>query len=436
MTKPMATSVREKWAIYSVFGATAISLIGNQLSQLAIPWFILITTGSAVQTGLTAAAGIVPVVLAGFFGGALVDRMGYKRTTVIADIASGATVAFIPLLYGFDLLPFWLLLMLVFLGALLDTPGMTARQALLPELAEAAGLSLERATSLLQIVERATRMIGAPLAGLLIAWFGAENVLWFDSVSFAVSALIIGVAVPVTLAPKVDAQAPEQDQEKPLGYFGELKEGMRFILRDALIFMLLLTVMITNGLSAARTGVVYPVFAQHVYGFALALGLMFSAEGIGAIVGTLLYGAIGERYSKRKLFIFGFMISNLTIFALIFYPWLPIVLALQAFAGIVGGPINPIMGTILFKRVPNNMRGRIMGVGKAGAVVAMPMGVMLAGVLIEATNLRIALLAVGLCYLVTTTGLLFSRALREMDEEPDAHQSVEETPSRLEPVSE
>src|SRR6266540_7286317 len=118
--------------LYSLFIANAISLVGSVFSLIAIPWFVLQTTGSATQTGITGFFNVLPVVLAGFFGGTLVDRLGYKRTSIIADIASGITTALIPLLYftiGFE---FWQLMVLVFLGALLDTPGSTARSALVP----------------------------------------------------------------------------------------------------------------------------------------------------------------------------------------------------------------------------------------------------------------------------------------------------------------
>ena len=124
--------------LYSLFLANAISLVGNVFSLIAIPWFVLQTTGSATQTGITGFFTILPVVLAGFFGGTLIDRLGYKRTSIIADLASCVTTALIPILYITIGLEFWQLIILVLLGALLDAPGGTARAALLPELAEQA----------------------------------------------------------------------------------------------------------------------------------------------------------------------------------------------------------------------------------------------------------------------------------------------------------
>ncbi len=84
---------KNRFPIISLLAANAISLVGNMLSAIAIPWFVLQTTGSATQTGITGFFTVMPVVLAGLFGGTLVDRLGYKRNSNIADIATGDTTA-------------------------------------------------------------------------------------------------------------------------------------------------------------------------------------------------------------------------------------------------------------------------------------------------------------------------------------------------------
>ena len=66
-------------------------MTGNQLALLAIPWFVLATTGSAIQTGITAFFTLLPTVLATFFGGTFVDRFGFKASSIVSDIASGVT---------------------------------------------------------------------------------------------------------------------------------------------------------------------------------------------------------------------------------------------------------------------------------------------------------------------------------------------------------
>src|SRR5438128_1193039 len=119
--------------------ADSISLAGNRFTNIAIPWYVLATTGSAARMGVVGFVGLVPTVIAAGAGGALVDRVGHKRISVLADIVSGVSVAAIPLLDMMVGLRFWQLLVLVFAGAVFDSPGGTARSAMFPDLAELGG---------------------------------------------------------------------------------------------------------------------------------------------------------------------------------------------------------------------------------------------------------------------------------------------------------
>src|SRR5947209_6839754 len=206
------------------------------LTFLAIPWFVLQITGSVTQTGITAFFSTLPSVFSAFFGSALVDRLGYKRTSVLGDIASGATVALIPLLYHTVGLAFWELLALVFLGGLLKSPGVTARTSLVPDLAARATMRLERANALSDGVNRVARFIGAPVAGVLIAIIGTSNLLWLDAASFALSAMLIGLAVPST-APLFNLE------EGPRRYLAAVWEGVRFIQQDVFIGSIVAVIM-------------------------------------------------------------------------------------------------------------------------------------------------------------------------------------------------
>jgi MFS family permease len=400
---------KNSFSIISLFTANAISLIGNMLSAIAIPWFVLQTTGSATQTGITGFFAILPVVLAGFFGGTLVDRWGYKRTSIIADIASGVTTALIPLLYLTVGLEFWQLMVLVFLGALLDTPGSTARSALVPELAEMAHMPIERATSLIHIIERSSRLIGAPLGGLLIALIGTENVLWVDAASFFISAGIIAVTI------KVHQPAQQEQKESDGNYFDELRAGLRFIFHDKLLLAIVVMVMATNFMDAVFSGVVQPVFVKQVYGQALDLGLLIGANGAGAVIGALIFSAIGPRLPRHTVFVFAFVLTSLRFFLYAIYPPLWVALVFVVIFSIGAGPLNPIIGAVEYERVPKNMRGRVGGAIGAGAWAAMPLGMLVGGVLTEQLGVRTMLIGLGLVYFLTTLSMAFIPAMKEMN---------------------
>lgn len=396
--------------LYALFAANAISLVGNVITMIAIPWFVLQTTGSAAQTGITGFFTILPVVLAGFFGGTLIDRLGYKRTSIISDLASGVTTALVPILYFTVGLEFWQLIVLVFLGALLDTPGGTARAALLPELAEQAGMPIERVTSLTHVIERGARLVGAPLAGFLIGVMGTANVLWLDAATFFVSAAIIGLVIA---APKL------ADKERETGkYLDELKDGLRFIAHDRLILSIVVMVMLTNFLDAIFGGVVQPVYVKEVFGNALDLGLLIAANGGGAVIGGLIFAAVGHRLPRHAIFVAAFVLTGFRFWVYALYPSLLVLLVTTLIASIGAGPLNPIIGAVEFERIPATMRGRVFGAITAGAWVAMPLGMLLGGVLTERLGTFPMLIGLAVAYLITTLSMAFIPAMKEMNRKP------------------
>src|SRR6478735_6065502 len=346
--------------LYSLYAANAISFVGNNLTNIAIPWFVLVTTGSAAKTGITLFFSITPIVIAGFFGGALVDRLGYKRTSIIADLASGVTVAAIALCHQLDLLSFPLLLALVFLGALLDAAG----------------------------------------------------VLWIDALTFAVSAGLVSVTIPgATRSP---------NSQRSEGYFADLKAGLAFIRRDRLIFAIVGTVMITNLLDAVFT-ICLPFLAKEVYDSSIALGLLAAASGGGAVLGAIAYGSVGYRVSRLAVFIPAFAIVGARGLPLATLPPLAVAIAVQVVAGLAAGPLNPILSAVEYERIPEHLRGRVFGAIQAGAWMAMPLGVLVGGYLIEQFGLPATFLVTSLCYLATTLTMIVNPAIRDMDRRPERH---------------
>ena len=399
--------------LYSLFAANAISLVGNVFTMIAIPWFVLQTTGSATKTGITGFFNILPVVLAGFFGGTVVDRLGYKRTSIISDFASGVTTALVPILYFTIGLEFWQLMVLVFLGAFLDTPGSTARAALLPELAEQAGMPIERVTSLTHVIERGARMVGAPLAGLFIGIIGTANVLWLDAASFFISAGIIWILIP-------RFAAHEEKKSESGKYLDELTEGLRFIAQDALILSIVIMVMLTNFLDAIFGGVLQPVYVKEVYGSALNLGLLIAANGAGAVIGGLIFAAIGHRLPRHATFVSAFVLTGFRFWVYALYPPVWILIVVTLITSIGAGPLNPIIGAIEFERIPAHMRGRVFGAVTAGAWIAMPLGMLLGGVLTDKLGTFIMMIGLAITFLITTASMAFIPAMREMNRKPES----------------
>lgn len=398
--------------LYALYAADTISLAGNAVAQLAIPWFVLTTTGSAALTSLAVFFNFLPIVIATFFGGVVVDRLGFRTSSVVADLASAAAVAAIPLLHATVGIELWQLFVLVFVGALLDAPGATARAALLPDLVELAGVRMERASGIRSGIQQGAQLVGAPIGGVLVATVGATNALWLDSASFLVSAALVAFLVP---RPAPHAAA----EEAPGRFLSQLAEGMRFIWNERLIRALTLTVLVTNLLEAPFP-IVMTVFAEEEFGSAADLGLMYGTFGGAALVGALAYSAIGHRLPRRKTLVLCFAAIPFGYLVLATLPSLPVALVALAVFGLVGGPINPLLFTVTAERVPIQLRGRVFGAVRAGAWAAIPLGILIGGVLVGSIGPAATFLVIGIgCTLVVAYGF-FNPAFREMDVRPSA----------------
>jgi predicted MFS family arabinose efflux permease len=253
-------------------------------------------------------------------------------------------------------------------------------------------------------------LVGAPLAGLLIGVIGTANVLWLDAASFLVSAGIIWILVPVF--------EPTQKEAKAGNYLSELKDGLRFITRDSLILSIVVMVMLTNFLDAIFGGVLQPVYVREVYGNALNLGLLISANGGGAVIGGLIFAAIGHRLPRQATFVGAFVLTGFRFWVYALYPPIWILIVVTLITSVGAGPLNPIIGAIEFERIPANMRGRVFGAITAGAWIAMPLGMLLGGILTDRLGTFIMMIGLAITFLVTTLSMAFIPAMKEMNRKP------------------
>jgi MFS family permease len=397
--------------VLALLAANAVSETGNVLAFVAIPWFVLQTTGSAVRTGLTGAAFLLAAVVAGVFGGPVVDRLGFKRTSIVADLAGAATVALVPLLYHTVGLLFWQLLVLVFLGGFLDAPGHTARQSLVPDLAGRAQMGIERANSVFQGIQFAALLLGPPLAGLLISLFAPGNVLWIDAATFVFSAALVAMLVPAP-APR---SAPRSGARRAGRYLAELAEGITFIRRDRLVVWMFGIGVVANSLAVPLIAVVLPFYVREAYGSAVDLGLMLGGFGGGALAGTVLYAIFGGRLPRRATLVAAMSLLGVPFWVLIATPPLGGAIGALCLAGFALGPPNPLTYSVLQERTPQRMLGRVLGAGVSLSMVGAPVGMVLCGYALEFLGLRPTLVCISACYLAVGLLAFFSPALHELE---------------------
>ncbi len=392
--------------LVALLTANTVSTIGNLFTTISVPWFVLQITGSATKTGISGAVTALSFV-ASFFGGGLVDRFGFKRVSVAADLTSGIAVALIPLLSHTVGLAFWQLLFLVFCRALCNTPGTTARLGLLPDLIALADATRERVNGIYQATLSGASLIGAALTGVFIARIGARNMLWLDGVSFLFSATLVGFAVP-RLTQKTTTT-------ERASYGHELVAGWRFLIGDRLLLAMTILASLVNCIGAALLAVILPVYAKQIYGTAVALGALFAGVSVGTLIGSLLYTAIALRLSRYRVFLIGTGMLSGVFWFLLPFPALIVAMLAVALRGVATGLIAPLFGVVQQERVPAALRGRVFGTSQAMGTLAVPLGTLLAGVGISTIGLRGTLMSMGSVTLMVSIWCVSDRALRGMN---------------------
>lgn len=408
---------RAAGSLAALLAAHAISQTGNVVTAFAIPFYVLGLGGSGVEVGIAAFFATAPIVIGGALGGVVVDRVGHRRAAIVADLVSGVAVLGIPVLALTVGLPFWALLLLVFAGGLLDTPGQTARRVMLPGLTARAGVRLEQSVGLLDGSERFAKLIGASVAGLLVALVGPIAALFVNAATFAVSALLTWAFVAA--APAASVAPPDRSGAPRTTYWADLAEGFRFVVRDPLMRLIVGLVLVTNLLDAARGSTLMPLYAHDRLGGAAALGLLVAVMGGCALVGNVAFGFVAHRMPRRVTFAVCFALAGgpaSAAFAL--GAPLSVLVAMTAVSGLAAGAINPILGTVELERVPEHMRGRVFGLINAGAWAGVPFGALLGGIAADTIGLALAFGIIAVVYTLVTLSPLTGGAWRQMERKP------------------
>ncbi|GAB3840095.1 macrolide resistance MFS transporter Mrx(A) [Kribbella italica] len=392
-----------------------VSVCGTRVSTIAIPWFVLMSTGSPVKTGVVALAEMLPLVLSKALGGPLIDRIGPKRVSVTTDTASLVVVALIPLLHHLQALSFPVLLVLVAVAGALRGPGDAAKGTLIPDIAAAAKTPLERVTGLESTTERLAGFIAFAVAGALIALVGEANALIIDALSFGLCALLIQRWIPGRHADQDQSQSTTSEgaegQAVEGRYLERLREGWQFLRGDKLLLSLIIMIAITNLLDAAFSVVLLPVWIRdHGYGpehFSLVLAVF----SLSATLFALVAAAVGERVPRKLVFTAAFLICGAPRFLVMAFDsplWSLMVVC--AIAGVGAGFINPVLGALFIERIPRPLLGRVNSLGDALAWTGVPLGGVVAGAAIAGIGMAPALLAAGAVYFAATTSpLVFGR---------------------------
>jgi MFS family permease len=350
--------------------AEVVSVLGSRMTYLALPWFVLVTTGSAGKMSFVLAAQMLPMALLGIPSGTVVERFGGRTTMLVSDFARTPLMAAIPLLHAAGLLSFPLLLAFVFLLGVFMPPYFASQRVVLPELVGEDERLMSQANSAIEGGTGLASLAGPALAGLLIPFLGAPNVLYVDAATFLASFLIVLVLVP---------------RRRPLGVPAQhgVLAGLRFVFHDGLLGPLTVT-LVGFGLLGSALSAGLPVFAYEAFhGSSRVAGLFYASLAAGAVVGSIVAVVVVRRVAPLRLAGLAILAFAVPLWLLPFHPPAGLVVAAlfvaMCFTPLVNGPVIGV----LTARTPEQLRAKAMTAVISVNTIAAPLGFLGAGQVIE-----------------------------------------------------
>ncbi len=375
-----------------------MSVIGTWMQQVAIGWLVYQLSNSALTLGAVRFLTAIPVTCLTLVGGAVADRMEKRRVVVMTESTAMVLAFVLAALVCFGVVKIWHIALLGLLEGITDAFDIPARQSFVVEMVGKDDLM--NAIALNSSLFNGARVFGPALAGVVIGIIGVTGCFFLNGVSY----LAIVVAY---LAMRLPA-APERAERKPMWH--ETIEAFRYV-RGHRTLRAVISLVTVVSLFGWPYSVLLPVFARDVlHTGASGYGYLMAANGAGALVGALTLASLGDSAHKRKLFyggLFGFCIM-LCVFALSRVYWLSAVaLAGSGFCMII---FFATANTSVQTRVPDELRGRVMGIYALAFLGLTPFGSLLAGAIAKATSAAFAVtLGAVICIIA---GLVVMRIMR------------------------
>jgi MFS family permease len=381
--------------------------LGNSIVMITIPWLILERTDSPAFAGLVAAISALPGILISPIGGWMIDHIGRRAVSIGADILSALSVAAFPIVaitFGLSNLS---ILIIAVLGAVFDPAGYTARKTMLPDVAKASEVKLDRLNGVHEGFMGMAWVFGPAIGAGLIAGIGSINSFWVAAALFVTAALSI-VFLRIADAGKEAKELALSSGQKT---DARIRIGVKALWNDKLLRTLSIAILVIAAVYLPTESVVLPTYFEYVNNPA-GLGLVISALAGGSAIGSFGYGWISTRIQRRTLMRMIMIGSSVSIIPMAFLPPLPILMASGFILGLSWGPYNPLLNTLVQQRIPAHIHGRVFGVQTAVFYAAPPLGMLLSGLSVENYGVKFtyAILAGVLSF--TSIFVLLTKSLR------------------------
>lgn len=387
-----------------------LSLLGNSIAGIALPLIVLQITGSALGAGTVAAATAIPAVLAGLVMGVVIDRINRRTSSVVTDLISAASVAALPLIDVVSGLNLGWFVLFGIIGSLGDVPGMTARDALLPAIVRHGGISAERLMGLRETLAAVALLVGPAAAGTLMVLFDGPTVLWITAAT-SLAAALVTLLIPHRVG-AIDTHHSVSPAAR--GSWGQLRDGWRVMFRSPFLVVTTVLSLASIVVLASLQGLILPVYFTLIEQPGM-LGFVLSTVAAGLLIGGIVYSVAGGRGRRRTWFLAGLSGSTIGFGLIATLPTVGVVFAGAFVVGFSSGLFGSLIGVLMIERIPDQMRGRIMGTQNAIMTAAPPLGIVAASLLTEYFGVHVASIALVSVWLVALFLGLFARSLSNLE---------------------
>jgi MFS family permease len=328
--------------------AEAVSTLGTAMTFVALPWFVLVTSGSASRMSTVLAVEIAPMALLGIPSGSVIARLGARTSMLVSDAVRAPLIALVPLLHWTGHLSYALLLVIVFAMGVFTAPYIASQRTIVPELFDDDERTVSKVSGLFGGATQLPTLFGPVIAGVLVASFGPSSVLLVDGLTylfaFACVLLLVRGGKPV----------PPDEESKGL------LAGIRYLARDRLLGPVTLTLVLLDGAAGAiAVGVPLVAYSRYDQNPHVA-GWLFGSFGIGAVIGSALVVKLLDRFDPLLLASTAILLATAPLWAIVAsIPW-PAACAAIAVCGLFVPMVNaPFMG-IITTRPPVALRAKVM----------------------------------------------------------------------------
>ena len=354
------------------FGGQTVSLIGTWITRMATSWLVYRLTGSELLLGVVAFAGQIPLLLLAPFGGVLGDRWDRRRILIITQVLSALqSLALAVLALSGRINVTEIIVLQVIQGIInaLDTP---ARQAFVVEMVADPG-DLPNAIALNSSMFNASRIVGPTIAGVLIAAVGEGWCFLLDAISY------VAVIISLLAMRFVRVERPQSGSRM----LEELRTGVRYVIGFAPVKAILLQVTLVSVMGMPYVVLMPAIAAKVLHGGPHTLGILMTASGAGALVGTVYLAARHTVLGLGKVIVVATMALSAGLIAFSFSNTLLLSAAVLPLVGAGMMLQSAAANTILQTVVDEKLRGRVMAFYTMAVLGTQPLGSLMAGVLAD-----------------------------------------------------